>query len=197
MVVSSYDFALTANGASASDSPAQTNASLAPAKAVDGDNSTYWESKNKPANNNPQSLIIGFPYTLKIHKVRFLASASNPRPKDYTWEVSSDNVNYTAVKTVDNNDCTDRTDTFAAASNVNYLKLSVTKTGGGNTGVRIAVLETPGGKITSRGTVASFSRQIQRTASVIDGTTVPTCSSVTTPAQAAHEPDWTEIVPPA
>ena len=179
MVVTRYDFALAANGATASDSPAQTDSSIGPAKAIDGNDATYWESRDKPVANNPQDLIIAFPYTLRINKVRFLAASSNARPKDYTWEVSADGVTYTTVVNGNNNNNTDVTDTFTTQDNVNYLKLSTTKIGSGNTGVRIATLEAIGSKITSTGTAGSSSRQVIQTAVADDATQT-----------AAEEIDW-------
>ena len=187
MVVARYDFALAANGASASDSPAQTSSSIGPAKAIDGDDSTFWESKNKPANNSPQDLIITFPYSLTLNKVHFLAPSSNPRPKDYTWAVSTDGSTYTTVVTGNNNGSTDVTDTFTAASNVNYLRLRTTAIGSGSTGVRIATLEAIGSKITSTGTVSSFNRKIEQTVVADDGSPQNQV--------AYNEPDWNEIVP--
>ena len=187
MVVARYDFALAANGASASDSPVQTSASVGPSKTIDGDDATYWESLRKPASNDPQDLIITFPYTLTINKVRFLAVSSNERPKDYTWDVSTNGSTYTTVVTVNNNNSTDVTDTFTAAANVNYLRLRTTKIGAGSNGVRIATLEAIGSKITSTGTVSSLNRKIEQ--SIVADDASPQNQV------AYHEPDWNEIVP--
>ena len=103
MVVERWDFALATNGASATASSKQ--GSYVAANAIDGDDSTYWESQNKPTGGNPEEIIIHFPYTLTINKVRFLVpvGSSQQAPKDYTWEVSSDGINYTTVKDVKNN----------------------------------------------------------------------------------------------
>ena len=98
--------------------------------------------------------------------------------------MSSDGINYTTVKDVKNNSNTDRTDEFSATTNVNYLKLNVTKIGGGSDGVRIATLETIGSKITSTGTVSVMNRKLVRTVVVDDATQT-----------AAEEIDWNEIVP--
>ena len=184
MVVERWDFALATNGASATASSKQ--GSYVAANAIDGDDSTYWESQNKPTGGNPEEIIIHFPYTLTINKVRFLVpvGSSQQAPKDYTWEVSSDGINYTTVKDVKNNSNTDRTDEFSATTNVNYLKLHVTKIGGGSDGVRIATLETIGSKITSTGTVSVMNRKIARTVVADDATQT-----------AAEEIDWNEIVP--
>lgn len=187
MVVARYDFALAANGTSASDSPAQTNSTLGPSKAIDGDDSTYWESLNKPASNDPQDLIITFPYPLSINKVRFLATSSTNRPKDYEWAVSSNGSTYTAVVSVTNNSATDVTDTFATQSNVSYLRLQTTKVGSGNNSVRVATFEAIGSKITSTGTVSSFNRKIEQTVVADDGSPQNQV--------AYNEPDWNEIVP--
>ena len=187
MVAARYDFALAANGASASDSPVQTSASVEPSKAIDGDDTTYWESLRKPASNDPQDLIITFPYTLTINKVRFLAASSNERPKDYTWDVSTDGSTYTTVITTNNNNSTDVTDTFTAAANVNYLRLRTTKIGAGSNGVRIASLEAIGSKITSTGTVSGLNRKIEQTVVADDASPQNQV--------AYNEPDWNEIVP--
>lgn len=184
MVVTRWDFALSSNSSTASDSPAQTDSSVGPAKAIDGDDSTYWESKNKPSSGDPQDIIITFPYPLTLNKVRFLASASNPRPKDYTWAVSSDGSTYTTVVTATNNSSTDVTDTFTASSNVSYLRLRTTKIGGGSTGVRIETLEAIGAKITSTGTVGSTTRTLSQTVVADDASPQ---SQV-----AYNEIDWTE-----
>ena len=187
MVVARYDFALAANGASASDSPAQTSASVGPSKAIDGDDTTYWESLRKPASNDPQDLIITFPYPFTINKVRFLAASSNERPKDYTWAASTDGNTYTTVVTGSNNNNTDVTDTFSASSNVNYLRLRTTKISTGSNGVRIATLEAIGSKITSTGTVSGLNRKIEQTVVADDASPQNQV--------AYNEPDWNEIIP--
>lgn len=191
MVVSRWDFALAANGASASSSSAQ-GANVA-ANAIDGNDATHWESVNQPTVANPEEIIIVFPYTLIINKVRFLISAgSDMAPRNYTWEVSSDGVAYTIVANVNNNANPDVTDTFTAATNVNYLKLKVTSVGvvvpprgpPGSPSVRIATLETIGTKITSTGSVHQISRKITQTVVADDAT-----------ATAYNQKDWNEIVP--
>ncbi len=184
IVVERWDFALAANGTSASAS--SSNGSNVAANAIDGNDSTYWQSRNKPSPGNSEEIIITFPYTLTINKVRFLvpAGSSQQAPKDYTWQVSSDGVSYTIVASRNSNNDSDVTDTFTAASNVNYLKLNVTKIGGGSQGVRIATLEAIGSKITSTGTVSVMNRKIAQTVVADDATQT-----------AADEIDWNEIVP--
>lgn len=184
MVVERWDFALATNGASASGTYAETGKE--PDKAIDNNDSTYWESAEKPVLNNNQAIIITFPYILIINKVRFLVpvGSSQQAPKDYTWEASSDGISYTTIVDVKNNSNTDRTDEFSATTNVNYLKLHVTKIGGGSQGVRIATLEAIGSKITSKGTVSVMNRKIARTVVADDATQT-----------AAEEIDWNEIVP--
>ena len=188
MVVARQDFALAANGATASDNPAQTNSSIGPAKAIDGDNSTYWESLNNPSNVNPQSIIIAFPYPLTINKVRFIAPTATNRPRNYTWAVSADGSSYTTVVTVTNNGSTDVTDTFSAQSNVSYLRLSVTREGSGSNKIRVATLEAIGSKITSTGTVAATGQNYTRT--VIQ--TVVADDGSPQNQVAYYEPDWSE-----
>jgi len=191
MVVSRWGFALAANGSSASSSSAQ-GVNVA-ANAIDGDDATYWESVNQPTPANPEEIIIAFPYTLIINKVRFLISAVlDMSPRNYTWEVSTDGVAYAIVVNVNNNVNPDVTDTFTAAANVNYLKLKVTSVGvvvpprgpPGSPSVRIATLEAIGAKITSIGSVHEISRKIEQTVIADDATQT-----------AFDEIDWNEIVP--
>lgn len=191
MVVARRDFALAANGSSASATSEQ-GANLA-ANAIDGNDAAYWESVNQPTASNPEEIIITFPYALTLNKVRFLIpSASDHSPRNYSWQVSADGVNYTTVVNVTNNSSADVTDTFTAASNVKYLKLQVTLVGiavppqgiPGVPRVRIATLEAIGSKITSTGTVSSLSRKIEQ-AVVADDSTVT----------AYNQKDWNEIVP--
>lgn len=191
MVVARYDFALATNGALASASSEQ--GSYVAANAIDGSDTTYWESISQPSVGNPQEIIILFPFPLVINKVRFLVpNGTTHTPKNYTWAVSTDGVSYTTVVTINNNSDGDVTNTFSAASNVNYLKLNVTTVGNivppsgppGIPRVRIAALETIGSKLTSAGTVSVMNRKITRTVVVDDATQT-----------AAEEIDWNEIVP--
>lgn len=191
MAVERWDFVLAANGSSASATSEQ--GSNTAANAIDGNDATYWESVNQPTATNPEEIIITFPYTLILNKVRFLIpSTSDHSPRNYSWQVSADGVNYTTVASVTNNANADLTDTFSAASNVNYLKLLVTLVGivvppqgvPGSPRVRIATLEAIGSKITSTGTVSSLSRKIEQ-AVVADDATVT----------AYNQKDWNEIVP--
>jgi hypothetical protein len=169
MVVERWDFALAANGAAASDNPPQTSASKAPAKAIDGNASTYWESKNEPDEDDPQDLIVTFPYLLTINKVRFIAANADRAPEDYTWDVSTDGITYTTAKTVNGNGSADRTDTFSAQSSVNYLRLRTTDA---EKKLRIKTLEAIGSKITSTGTLTVTGQTYTRTVSqtVVAGT---------------------------
>ncbi|TAN62597.1 discoidin domain-containing protein [bacterium] len=184
MAVARWDFALSANGSSAAATSEQ--GSNVAANAIDGSDDTYWESQNKPSSGNPQEIIIAFPYSLIINKARFLVSSglSQQRPKDYSWQVSADGVSYSVVLDVNNNNSLDVVDTFAAASNVKYLKLQVTKTGGGPDGVAVAALEAIGAKITSTGSAYDISRKIEQTTVADDATQT-----------AYNEKDWNEIVP--
>ena len=189
MVVARYDFALAANGATASDNPVQTDGTIAPAKAIDGNDSTYWESLNEPRSNSPQDIIITFPYPLTINKVRFLAPSSETRPRDYEWAVSTNGSSYTTVVTVNNNNATDVTNTFSAQSNVSYLRLRTTQDGQGNPKVvRVSTLEAIGAKITATGTVTATGQTYTRT--VIQ--TVVADDGSPQNQVAYYEPDWTE-----
>ncbi len=187
LVVARYDFALAANGATASAS--SSGGGTVPGNAIDGNDGTYWESGGNPSNSNPQDLIIQFPYTLTINKVRFLAPTASTRPRDYEWAVSTDGSSYTTVVTVSNNNVTDRTDTFSAQSNVNYLRLRTTQDGQNNPQrVRVSTLEAIGSKITSAGTVTATGQNYTRT--VIQ--TVVTDDGSPQNQVAYYEPDWVE-----
>lgn len=191
VAVARWDFALAAHGSSASATSEQgTNVA---ANAIDGNDATYWTSVNQPTAANPEEIIITFPYTLTLNKVRFLIpSASDHSPRNYSWEVSADGVSYTTVVNVTNNSSPDVTDTFTAASNVKYLKLKITLVGlvvppqgvPGVPSVRIATLEAIGAKITSTGTAFEMNRKIEQTAVTDDATQT-----------AYNEKDWNEIVP--
>jgi type II secretory pathway pseudopilin PulG len=187
MVVARYDFSLSVNGSVASSSPVQPIAAKDPTKAIDADDTTFWESLDVPKVPDPQELIIAFPYTLTINKVRFLAAAANNRPKRYTLEVSNDNVVWTTVINENNNPDIDvliDTDEFGTRTGVNYLKLRITGSGQGNSKSQIATFEALGSKITSTGTVNLQDRATERTVAVDDATT------------AAHNQiDWNEIAP--
>lgn len=194
MVVSRYDFALAANGGTASAS--SSNGVNVSSRANDGNDTTFWESASAPSTSAPQTITIAFPYTLNLNKARFLSSTSANVPRDYTWQVSSDNSTYTTIKTVTGNTCTNRTDTFTTQSNVNYLRLRVTRSNTSSARVRVYTLEALGSKITSTGTMTTggntLTRTVVQTVVAMDGVTIPTCSTVTTPAVAYYEPDWVE-----
>ena len=170
MVVVRWDWALSSNSATASAS--SENGSNVASNAIDGNDSTYWQSGSKPTPDNPQEIIITFPYTLTINKARFLvpSGSSQQRPKEYSWQISTDGSSYATVASYTNNANTDVTDEFTVAANVNYLKLEVTKVAGGSAGVIIATLEAIGNKIISTGTVDVIDRHIEQTVAVDDST---------------------------
>ena len=182
LVVSRWDYALEANGSTADASTSQGGNKAS--KAIDGNDGTYWESKDAPTVANPQWIRIIFPYTLMINKVRFLSTVAANIPKDYTWQVSTDGNSWTTVVTVVGNALTDRTDEFSIVSNVNYLRLYITAPGTAGQRVRVYTLETIGPKITSTSTVSGVNRKIEQTVVAEDGT-----------GTAAHQKDWNEIVP--
>lgn len=196
MVVQRWDFALSSNGSTATAK--SSNGANVPSRAIDNNTSTFWESGSNVTNSNAEWIRIALPYTLTVLKVRFIvpSGSSANRPRDYTWEVSSNGSTWTTAKTVTSNSCLDRTDTFTAQPNVNYVRLNVTNTGTNNRRVRVSTLEIVGAKITSTGTATSggntLTRTVVQTVSSMDGVTVPTCSSLTTPAVAHVEPDWSE-----
>ncbi len=186
MVVERWDFALAENGASSSDDPEQPAPPFGPSKAIDGDDSTHWRSRKRPTAIEPQILIITFPNSFTINKVRFLSTNTESQPRDYTWEVSIDGVDYTTVVTKVDNDSIDVTDTFTAASNVNFLRLRATKAGldKPSTRVRLATLEVIGSKIASTGYLGGIDRKIEQRVVADDAT-----------GSAFDENDWNEIVP--
>lgn len=191
MVVQRWDFALAANGASASAT--SSNGTNTPAKAIDGNNVTFWESQNVPTPANPQNLIITFPYKLTLNKVHFLVSGSSSnRPRRFSLDASSDGINYTMVFNGLNKDSngTNVTVVFSvasnpAAANVNFLRLHVERTGNTSSRVRIATFEALGSKITSTGTAGGQTRTIVRTVVADDGSPEK--------QKAYNEIDWKEI----
>lgn len=191
MEVARWDFALSANGSTASASSEASG--FTAANAIDNNNVTYWESTTQPSVSNPEEIIITFPYSLTINKVRFvIPDITESTPRNYTWEVSSNGVSYTVAATITSNSDSDRIDTFSAVSNVKYLKLKITLVGvavppRGSPGVpraRIATLEAIGAKVTSTATVDTISRKIEQAAVADDATQT-----------ASNQKDWDEIVP--
>lgn len=191
MAVTFWDFALAANGSTASAN--SSNGVNVPSRAIDGNNVTFWESQFNPGagagsgNGTPQFITITFPYTLTVNKVHFIANTAATRPRDYSWQVSADNSSYTTVLSVVGNGATDVTDTFSAQSNVNYLRLRVTRSGGGGH-VRVSTLEVIGRKISSTGTVVTGGNTLTRT--VVQ--TVVTDDAAPQNQVAYYEPDWVE-----
>lgn len=193
--VERWDWALQSNNAAASASSEKTGSEAV--NANDGNDTTYWESITKPIPSNTAYIVIAFPYTVKLNKARFIvpASLALQRPMDYQWEVSPDGIIYTTTLVVTNNNDVDRTDEFhPAQTNVNYLRLLVSNTGGGGAtaGVVVATLEAVGSKITSAGTVDGLNRRIEQTISVDDGTPTIYDATVYTPT-AYDQIDWREI----
>ena len=189
MVVDRRDFALSSYGSSASAN--STSGSNVSANAIDGNDTTYWQSSGAPSSSSPHFITITFPYTLTLNKVRFLvpSGSSNQRPRDYTWQVSTDGSAFTTVVTVTGNSALDVTNTFSAQSNVNYLRLRVTRIGSGSVGVRVATLEAIGSRVTSTGTITvsgdNYTRSV-RQAFVTDDASPQN--------QVAYkEPDWSEL----
>lgn len=170
MVVERWDFALAANGSSASAT--STNKDNVATNTIDGNSLTYWQSGDAPRGGQPQELIITFPYTLTVNKARFVvpADAAQQRPKAYSWQASADGITYTTLFSTSSNSEIDVTDEFSAQSNVNYFKIRTTAIGGGVEGVRIATLEVIGNKITATGTVDVINRELEQTLVVDDAT---------------------------
>lgn len=186
MVVSRYDFALAANGSTASAS--SSNGVNAPSRAIDGNGTTFWESAAAPTATNPQFITIQFPYPLSVNKVSLSSSLAAARPRDYSWQVSTDGSSFTTVVSVMGNTGATRIDVFVAQSNVRHLRLRVTKPGKAGTRVRINLLEAIGSKIASTGTITATSQTVTRT---ITQTVVADDGSPEN-QKAYYEPDWAE-----
>ena len=169
MVVERWDWSLAANSATASASSEEVGHEAD--KAIDGDDATYWETLTKPLPPNYENIAISFPYRLTINKARYVAPDYQKRPKEYEWQVSTDGVSYTTVFT-NSSGTMDETNEFTAVSNVNYLRLWVSKIGGGSLhdGMRVSTVEAIGSKITSTGSVDVMNRQIEETVAVDDAT---------------------------
>lgn len=185
MEVAIWDFALAVNGASASAS-SSTGANV-PANAIDGNDATFWESGNKLDKkvNGFAEIIINFPSEISLHRARFISPSAQNRPKDFTWEVSSDGITYNVVLTVNNNNLRDRTDGFIPfVTNVRYLKLRATLAGGNKKTIQVGTLEVAVSKITATGNVDLASRKVEQTVVANEA------------AQTAYaEKNWAEIMP--
>lgn len=193
LVVEAWDFALASNGSTALAT--SSGGGTVPGNAIDGNDSTYWQSNAQPSTGNPQNLIITLPYTLTVNRLRFLAPSSSTRPRDYSWGVSTDGVAYTTVLTVSNNtqvdsDSFNGPDVFSAQSNVNYVRLRTTQDGQNNPQrVRVSTLEIIGRRVTSTGTVTAGGDTYTR---AVQGTVVTDDASPQ--SQVAYkEPDWMEL----
>lgn len=169
MEVERWDWALAANSSTASTSSEESGHEGD--KAIDGDDSTYWETVTKPLPPFYENITIAFPYALTINKARYVAPDYQRRPKEYEWQVSTNGVDYTTVFS-NASGTQDETNEFTAVSNVNYLRLWVSKIGGGalSEGLQVATVEAIGSKITSTGTVGVIDREIEQTVAVDDGT---------------------------
>jgi hypothetical protein len=183
MVVERWDWALAANGGTAAATSEEPGHEAD--KVIDGDDVTYWETVTKPLPPGYEHVTITFPYTLTVNKVRYYASDAQKSPKEYEWQVSTDGVSFTTVFSSATGG-TDETNEFSPETNVNYLRLYVTKIGGGAKadGMKVHTVEALGSKITSTGTVGDISRKIEETIAVDDATTY-----------AYEQIDWAEIAP--
>lgn len=185
MVVERWDFALSANGSTATASSSSTG--NGPENAIDDSGATSWESAGTPSSSSPEFITVAFAFPLTVNKARFAAASPAKRPKDYTYQVSTDGTNFTTVVTVTGNGAVSRTNTFVAQSGVTHLRLRVTAAGTGGNPVGIKQLEAIGARITSTGTVAGLNRKTQQT--VVADDAAPE-------NQVAYDQiDWTEIVP--
>jgi len=181
MVVERWDWALAANNSTASATSEGPGHEAE--NAIDGDDSTTWETLTKPLPPYYENITIAFPYKLTINKARYVAPDYQKRPKEYQWQVSTDGVNYTTVFS-NSSGTMDETNEFAAVSNVNYLRLWVTKIGGGSLhdGLIVSTVEAIGSKIAVTGTVGGNGRVIEETVAVDDAS-----------EEAYDQIDWDEI----
>ncbi|MFA5275540.1 MAG: pilus assembly PilX N-terminal domain-containing protein [Candidatus Omnitrophota bacterium] len=154
IVVTSWNFALAANGAVASDSPVQTN-EYTPDKAIDNESSTFWESKGYPGGGNNKLLIIKFPYPLSLYKVGFTPVPLWNNPTEYYWFISIDGKAWSAwIQTGQTSD--------VLTPKVNWLRLDIRQVATPGKTVRIATVTVTGRKIRSTGTVNGISRTVER-----------------------------------
>jgi hypothetical protein len=181
MVVERWDWALAANNSAASATSEESGHEAD--KAIDGDDGTYWETLTKPLPSHCEHITIAFHYALTINKARYVAPDYQKGPKEYEWQVSTDGVNYTTVFS-NSSGTMDETNEFAAVSNVNYLRLWVSKIGGGalQEGLRVSTVEAIGSKIIVTGTVDGNNRLIEETVAVDDAS-----------EEAYDQIDWDEI----
>ena len=181
IVIERWDWALAANNSTALATSQEIGHEAD--KAIDGDDSTYWETETKPLPPYYENVTIAFPYTLTLNKARYVAPDYQKRPKEYEWQVSTDGVNFTTVFS-NSNGTMDETNEFPAIHNVNYLRLWVSKIGGGSLqdGLIVATVEAIGSKITVTGTVGENSRIIEETIAVDDAS-----------QEAYDQIDWNEI----
>jgi hypothetical protein len=185
MVVARWDWALSSNLSTATATTEEVGHEVD--KAIDGDDTTYWETKTKPLPPGYEYIIISFPYKLTLNKARYFTPSADSQkaPKDYEWQVSTDGVSFTTVFS-SSSGTNDELNEFSPQNNVNYLKLYVTKIGGGSLhdGMIVATVEALGSKITSTGTIGDVSRKIEETAAIDDATTY-----------SFEQIDWAEINP--
>lgn len=188
MVVERWDFALSANGSTATAS--SSSSGNGPGNAIDDVGNTSWESAGSPSSASPEFITIAFPYPLTINKVRFAAPSPAKRPKDYTYQVSSDGTNFTTVVTVTGNGAVSRTDTFVAQSNVTHVRLHVTATGTAGNPVSIRQWEAIGAKITSTGTISAGTGGVTVTRIIVQ--TVVADDGSPENQRAYYQTDWVE-----
>ena len=159
-----FDWALAENNcvASATD----TVPGHDPQSVIDGDDSTYWQTPDKPVRPQFEAVTLAFPSPLTLSKVHLVIppGAGIHKPKEYYWEVSSNGVDYTEVFHEKKNLLDERTDVFPPVSNVNYLRLKITKVqGGSGTEVQIGTVEVITHKIVSTASLGGFTCTIEQT----------------------------------
>jgi hypothetical protein len=152
-------------------------------KAIDSNDKTFWESAGFPTQQAPETITVAFPSPLVLNNAHFSVpqNCSAHMPKDYEWQISTDDQTYVTVAEIGDNNALDVTDRFNPAY-ARYLRLYVKSVRGGTGTVRIATLGAIGDRIISTGTVDDLSRKVSQTVTP-DGDT----------GLVFEEKDWAEI----
>ena len=144
-----------------------------PENINDPDNNTYWESPAKPVRPDFEAVVLAFPSPITIAKARFVVPPISNEyiPKEYSWQVSSDGVNYTTVFFEGQNTETAVTNIFPPVSDVNFLRFKITKVQGGSGCVaRIGKIKAVAHNIISTANLEGFVCTIEQTAVVDEAT---------------------------
>jgi len=192
--VGGNSYAVTVANLNLSLEPGTTATALSqsnpPANAIDNNTGSSWRSSGPVT----QWLRIAFPASsiFYVNAIRLVVrNAQSGRPKNYSWETSSDGATWSTVATVTNatySGSNDRVDTFSPQAGVNFLQLTVTDVyGGGNPDVRVAEIDVRAVRIDSTCTITSGGQAITHT--VTQKAIVDTSTGV--PQVTAQPKSWT------